>query len=51
MGHPVDLQDFDRIECDDGNFEKVVEEDCTGVHGCLHYSVQPEKSLKLVEKM
>ena len=40
-----------RVESDDGNFEKSLEEDCTGVHGCLHYSVKPEKSLTLLEKM
>ena len=40
-----------RVESDDGNFEKRLEEDCTGVHGCLHYSVKPEKSLTLLEKM
>ena len=31
-------------------FEKVVEEDCEGVHGCIHYHLFPEQRFEMKER-
>merc|ERR1711973_870194 len=39
-----------RVEGDDGEHEHNVEEDCQGVHAIIHYQIQPEKKLLLIER-
>lgn len=39
-----------RAEVEGEKFEKVVEEDCEGVHGNLHYTVHKEKVFNVKSK-
>jgi len=39
-----------RLEDDEGAHEHTVEDDCQGVHALIHYQIQPEKKLSLLER-
>ena len=35
----------------DVQFEKNLEEDCVGIHGCIHYHVGPEQNFEMKERI